>query len=115
MERPPEGKAHIYALIDSNNSIRYVGKTVMTLSKRLSKHYLDANSMPLRIYRAARWIRAEQNPIRIIILGTYDEELWEIWEKYWIATLNSAGADLTNTESGGLGGPDRGKIISSGY
>lgn len=99
--KPPEGCVYIYALLDYDRRIKYVGKTVKSLEGRLYGHYSDANRTERAHSKVGRWLNTQQSGVRIALLGTYSEALWEVWEKYWITILLSAGAELKNVELGG--------------
>lgn len=99
--KPPQGCVYIYALLDCDSNIKYVGKTIKSLEGRLYGHYSDANRKERRHSKVGRWLNTQKSGVRIALLGTYSEDLWEVWEKYWIATLLNTGAELKNVELGG--------------
>lgn len=95
----------LYILIDPrDNEIRYVGKTVQKLHRRLSGHLLDARTAQ---NKRARWIakllRLGYLP-RIELVQTVPESDWQSAEQYWIGYYRSLGCDLVNGTEGGDGG-----------
>jgi hypothetical protein len=91
----------IYSLKDpETNEIRYVGKTISPLYKRLSSHYRDKN-----ISYKTHWINSLKEkgvkPI-IKIIEICDENNWEEREKYWISYYREK-TRLTNYLNGGQG------------
>lgn len=101
----------IYTMSSSNNpnNIRYVGKTVQTLSRRLSLHISFAKRNKRTNYynnHTSNWINKELklgNTILIEEIDIVDFKNWEFWEKYWISQFKSWGFDLTNLTDGGDG------------
>ena len=93
----------IYALLDENNKIRYIGKTIKTLSFRLNRHIFEANHN-YKNYRC-NWIRSmllKKLVPTIMLIGNINdnENLTEIG---WIAYGKEEGWKLTNSTSGGEG------------
>lgn len=100
---------NIYTLSDpETGEIRYVGKTVCTLKKRLRDHI---NLSQKNEYYSARWIRSlvskNLEPIMRLI-EICDENNWEEREKYHIAEMRKT-CDLTNVLDGGIGLPEKHK------
>ncbi len=91
----------IYSLIDPiTNEIRYVGKTVSPLYKRLSSHYRDKK----KSYKT-NWINTLRNKglkplIKLIEICKSDN--WEEREKHWISYYRKV-YSLTNYLDGGQG------------
>lgn len=84
------------------NEIRYVGKTVQSLAKRLGAHI--HNSAEKRTHRdcwIAGLLMAGSRPTieKIDVAG----DDWADKERYWIKFYRDAGADLTNRTDGGEG------------
>jgi len=76
----------IYKLIDPNTlEIRYIGKTIQTIKKRLSAHITRTKQE--RVYHVNCWIYSlllrNQKPI-IELIENCEDTLWEEREKYWI-------------------------------
>lgn len=94
----------IYVLKDPRSGeVRYVGKTVQKLSKRLSFHITAAKSGK---NHKSCWIRNvlsfELIPIIELIEIVPGSDGWEDREKYWISYYN-IGRRLTNMTAGGDG------------
>lgn len=95
---------NIYSLSDPiTGEIRYVGKTIHNIQRRLYFHIHDSKS---RNYHNANWIRSlattQLQPI-VELLDVVENENWEFWEQYWICQCKSWGFRLTNHTSGGGG------------
>ncbi|WP_080421237.1 GIY-YIG nuclease family protein [Burkholderia ubonensis] len=95
----------IYVLRDPRTgAVRYVGKTVQTLARRLSAHML--RSAAKRTHRDC-WIAglmaAGFEPV-IECIATAGAD-WAEREQFWIAHYRAAGCDLTNQTDGGEGSP----------
>lgn len=95
----------IYALIDPrDNQLRYVGRTVLPLVRRLKHHIHQANKNERRYCQC--WIRAvlkDGHKPEIVDLETVPGSQWEEAEQFWIAYWKYIGADLTNLSIGGGG------------
>ena len=94
-------KTNIYVLIDPrDNHIKYLGKTIKPLNKRLSSHMIDDSKS-----KKSSWIKSlkSQNLKPIIQLIDIVEEDWQFWEEYWITNLKMLGIDLLNHTNGGEG------------
>jgi group I intron endonuclease len=90
----------IYALIDNEGNVRYVGKTTSTLKKRLNQHIAGAK----RGNRGHKdnWIRSQissNRPINIKSLELVNQDDWQSKEIYWISYFKN----LTNATLGGEG------------
>ena len=110
MTRP----VHIYALRDPRTGIvRYVGKTVQSLSARLASHISDARSVETK---NARWIRKlVPQGLRPAIeeLEQCDSD-WAQREAHWIAHFKLlAGSMLNNHTCGGEGAPGFKRTVES--
>jgi len=92
-------KVKIYALIDpQTNEVRYIGKTIQTLKKRLTQHLCDGNNT----YKT-NWIKKlKTNGLKpkIELIELVDDSEWVIREQYWISKYNN----LTNLTDGGESG-----------
>jgi len=91
----------IYGLYDPRDPeiIRYVGKTQMTIQKRLQGHIDEARSNKSKTYKI-HWIQKllkENIKPLIKVLEFCDENNWQEKEIFWIAKLNN----LTNSTIGG--------------
>lgn len=96
-------KIYIYALLDPNKNIRYVGKTT-DLKKRLQQHCSDKELS--RNTHKANWIRSlirDGTTPTIIVLEEVIDSDWEAVERRWIQKCVDDGCDLTNLTSGGDG------------
>ncbi|WP_406867225.1 GIY-YIG nuclease family protein [Paraburkholderia fungorum] len=95
----------IYVLRDPRtNEIRYVGKTVRDLRKRLREHVASA---PRKITYRDNWIFTLLDEGLHPIIEEIDRTIgdWEALEAKWIAHHKSLGAKLTNLTDGGYGVP----------
>ena len=93
----------IYALCDSDESVRYVGKTIQYLHQRHKAHIRDAKRGGMRPVN--RWLRREidaGNGLTIKLLE-YAGADWSERESFWIAKYRADGADLLNLTDGGEG------------
>lgn len=95
----------IYTLIDPiTKEIRYVGKTEVSLKRRLSLHLADARSGKYR-HHNSNWLKSLLDvglkPIIEEIDSTLDD--WEWLEQYWISQIKTWGFKLTNQTAGGIG------------
>lgn len=93
----------IYALIDvRTNDIKYIGKTIQSLNKRLSSHYSIKDD---DLTHRANWIRelkkVNLKPI-IKLIEIVTDDNWEEREIYWIEYYSKI-FKLTNTDKGGRG------------
>ena len=91
----------IYSLNDPiTNEVRYVGKTVSPLYKRLSSHFRDKTPS----YKT-NWINSlKEKGLKptINILEITNEDVWQEREKHWISVYKTTGR-LTNYLDGGQG------------
>ncbi len=94
----------VYGLCSNNDeSIRYVGQTIVETSKRLREHLKRARLSKRPVHRDY-WIRSVLNDggsICIVVLQ--ENAVWNESERLWIAKLKAGGANLTNATSGGEG------------
>ncbi len=109
------GKGVIYTLSDPRTGfVRYVGKTVRPLGRRLSAHLRDVKAQEYG-HHAACWIRSLLAVgVRPVIEPLEDspEDIDEA-ERFYIAYLRFLGCDLTNSTPGGDGGSHKGRRIST--
>lgn len=101
----------IYTLTcPTSNQIRYVGKTIETLQKRLNRHI--SYSKREKTYKA-NWINSllkiNKEPI-IEIIDECSITNWEVMEQYWISQFKAWGYNLTNHTDGGEG--PSGRVVS---
>lgn len=91
----------IYSLNDPlSNEIRYIGKTISPLFKRLSSHYNDKN-----ISYKTNWINSLKEKglkPKINLIEVCYENNWEEREKFWISHYRKI-TRLTNYLDGGQG------------
>ena len=85
------------------NEVRYVGKTVQKLDKRLNAHIYESRK---KNNHKCNWInslskKGEFPTIKLIDI--VPEEEWEFWESYWIEQLKMWGFNLVNGTPGGEG------------
>jgi len=96
----------IYGLFSPEGELRYVGKTLRSLSRRLKQH-LWTGSLRKENHRNS-WIKSllakGQSPdIQLIQALNTVADLNEA-EKYWIGFFRNQGCDLVNGTDGGDGG-----------
>jgi hypothetical protein len=94
----------IYALIDPlTGHVRYVGKTIGKINKRLREHINYARNGAQT--HCASWIRSvlERELRPEIIELEVTEYDWREAEQFWIANMRFIGCDLTNHAIGGDG------------
>lgn len=108
----------IYSLQSTRNlnEIKYVGKTVQTLKRRLNQHLNDAKKALKTNYKYNKdynWINQELADGYEIIILELDEldvsnsEDWEWLEQYWISQIKTWGFYINNMTSGGDGNKDQ--------
>lgn len=94
----------IYALCDPiTGEVRYIGKTINQLHKRLSGHWRDKR----KNYKT-HWINSlKEQGLKptIKLIEICEESNWEDRERYWIAFYRSINDRLTNWLEGGNGLP----------
>lgn len=86
--------------------IRYVGKTIQSIEKRLVCHISDARAKRYKTHNL-NWIvgllRQDKLPIIQLLDTLSDTENYEWLEQYWIAQCKAWGLRLTNLTAGGDG------------
>lgn len=94
----------IYVLIDPITfEIRYVGKTVKTLSTRMGNHtYYALHPLTYRDRWHGKLLRRGYSP-EICLVQEVLEPHWIEAERYWIQYFRSIGCPLTNSTEGGDG------------
>jgi hypothetical protein len=105
-----ERSVTIYALCQpierwKTGPVRYVGKTVNTVWRRVRAHSYASKGNPRLPVR--RWLKKQMeagNPFHIRHLEVVPPGAdWETRERFWIAKFRSQGADLLNLTDGGEG------------
>jgi len=98
-------KVKIYALIDpNNNSVRYIGKTELSLEKRLYLHLWDLKRCGNK--HKVNWInklKKENKKPEIVLIEEVDFDDWKFFEQYWIEQFKAWGFNLLNYHEGGSG------------
>lgn len=92
----------IYGLTDSENVIRYVGKSDNP-EKRLKQHINSVdrkNRQGKKLTHKDNWIKSENYNVGLVILEECSKEKWDIREMYHISQYDK----LTNGNNGGKGG-----------
>jgi hypothetical protein len=96
----------IYILIDPRNgAVRYIGKTLYPLRKRLREHIADKHITPKN-----SWIKSLLSLQLVPLIEELekvvdsDDKDWQSIEDFWIKYLRFIGCDLLNMFSGGIGG-----------
>jgi hypothetical protein len=102
----PEILTRIYTLHEPGGELRYVGKTIHSLSKRHRLHITNARRGGLGYLGA--WIRkllrfGLEPEIRLLQVVVGDS--WPQAEKYWIDYFRTLGCPLVNLTEGGDGHP----------
>ena len=92
----------IYALIDIDGSVKYVGVTRRNPKYRLNNHIYEAKIEPHKNKRT-KWISSVNYEIDQIILDEVPENESMFWETYWIGLCKSWGFNLVNSNNGGGG------------
>lgn len=95
----------IYSLstLENPNKIRYIGKTVSKLNRRLYQHTANTHLKENNTHKT-NWLNFEINHNNTPIINLIDEvtgEDWQFWEMYWIEQFKVWGFDLTNSTKGG--------------
>ncbi len=103
----PQGHCFIYALADplDPGTIRYVGKTVKPLHRRLAEHVADRNRANRFCHRMAwirKLVREGRKPV-IRALEICSDTVWVEREQHWIKQFKVSGR-LINGTDGGEGG-----------
>lgn len=98
------GPVKIYTLSDPRTAeIRYVGKTVETLGKRLSKHcscLVNQKEQNHRVFWIRSLLQKGLKPV-ITLIEEVSSDIWEEREKYWIKYYKDLGLNLVNSTEGG--------------
>lgn len=97
----------VYTLSDpiEPEHVRYVGKTQVSLKRRLDSHLKDSRKGTSKRY-SCRWIWTVLNNGRSPIMTAVeagDEDGWQEAEKRWIVFYRNLGHRLTNLTDGGEG------------
>lgn len=85
----------VYGLIDGFGKVRYIGQTRTSLTKRLERHFADADSGNSPV---CRWIRTTPG-IQIFMIDS--NATWDVSEILWIDRYKRDGHDLLNVVRGG--------------
>lgn len=96
----------IYTLHAPDGEIRYVGKTVLPIEQRLSRHISNANRGGSSY--CAYWIRSllrDGHRPSVMLVETVVGDGWAEAERYWVARLRAEGVKITNLTDGGEGTP----------
>lgn len=95
--------AAIYALLDDDDTIRYVGKTIHRVGDRRDTHWARAHDDRDHYSTTQQWLRTLTSPPRVTLLGVTSLDEWGALEQAWIRDLRASDNDLTNTAAGGEG------------
>ncbi len=101
-----EQQIYIYGLYDPfTHQLRYIGKTKMSLARRLWHHIKEAKTSKKNTHKL-NWIRnildKEGKPI-VFVLRETSKESWRKDESECISEALKSGANLTNLTAGGDG------------
>lgn len=92
----------IYGLRDpETRAVRYVGKTVGSPRRRLTRHLAEARGGAKN--HRCRWLRSLAAPPILDVFFSVPDRLAGAVERHVIAVMRSNGAQLTNTTDGGDG------------
>lgn len=81
--------------------VRYVGKTIQSLNKRLNGHiYKVGNTHTICWIKSLKKLGLTPN---IELLDTCSTNNWKFWESFWIELFKSWNINLTNHSTGGEG------------
>ena len=101
--------ARIYGLAEpATGEIRYVGKSILAMTKRVSGHVQTARAGGSKT-PSVEWMRrllASGLRPRVIVLEVVDGR-WQEAERRWISSLRACGARLLNVHPGGNGAHTR--------
>lgn len=99
-------RVYIYGLYDPfTDELRYIGKTKMTLARRIWHHIKEAKTSRKNTYKL-NWIRSildKGNEPIIFVLRETNEESWRKDETECISEALKSGINLTNLTAGGDG------------
>jgi hypothetical protein len=102
VKREDPRPVHIYALLcPSTNRVRYVGKTVSQVGRRVIEH-MNASKRTSSI-RLHRWLRKVGKPRVIVLQVVASGENWQGAESRWIRRFRMRGFNLCNHTDGGEG------------
>lgn len=94
----------IYSLEDpETKEIRYIGKTVQKLEKRLIAHIYESNHKKNHKCNWINKLRKRGDNPKIKLIDIVHEDEWEFWEMYWIEQFRCWGFNLVNNTPGGEG------------
>lgn len=101
--------SYVYGLVDPRfeDAIRYIGKTVKLPEARRDDHVKESRAR--QDTHKQRWIAQLLNlhltpGVVVLDQGVYSDVELANRERYWIVSLTSLGAQLTNLSYGGEGG-----------
>lgn len=95
----------IYILVEPiTNQVRYIGKTIQLLNKRLSAHLCESNKSNTKKNTWLKNLKKRGLKPKIEELDIVPESEWSFWEQYWICQFKTWGFELKNTDEGGKGG-----------
>jgi len=97
--------AKIYSISDpETKEVRYIGKTEMTLEKRLYYHFREIKNTKNK--HKQRWfnklLKNGKKPV-IELVDIVPLSEWKFWEKHYISLFKSWGFNLINYTEGGEG------------
>lgn len=94
----PKQEGTIYVLVDSKDSIRYVGQTTQLPYKRFLGHLYDCKRKSNHVQNWINKELKEDRSINIKPIKTYPIHLLTAAEKYWIKYFSATGCKLVNTK-----------------
>lgn len=94
----------IYSLEDpETKEVRYIGKTIQKLEKRLIAHIYESNHKKNHKCNWINKLRKRGSNPKIKLIDIVHEDEWEFWEMYWIEQFRCWGFNLVNNTPGGEG------------
>jgi len=105
-------KWFIYSLSDPRScEVRYIGKTIAPLSRRLKEHLRDGRLAESKSRHKQHWLAGLMAEGILPVIAELErgegDNTWQEAERRWITEYKAAGADLTNISEGGAGSHNR--------
>lgn len=99
-----EKEVFIYTLRHPiTKEIRYIGKTVKSLQKRLNNHIFESKELKCHRHKWVNSILQIGLKPEIELIDIVKIDNWQFWESYWIEQFKYWGFNLVNGTAGGDG------------